>query len=331
MKKQLLAAAVAATMTSVAMADISITGKAEYKYTNADASDTTGTADTLNTGAAELNLIIDMKHGDTTAQISHEYVTDGTTTGNDTLDIENAWVATKIGDFGIKMGQWAGATTDITGEIKGNGFSNDKVYVTTSVGDVNLGYYTTPEAADGTAYSDGFTANTTIQGIKLELKEATNEFTAVRVSGEVMGVSFSHENLDDDTAGKDATMSSAEYTYNGITLKADQVQADSSAGLAENDGRFIQYDEGADGANGGGGEITKISQISASMDVAGNTVTLAAAEGEENNGVTNDATKITITRALAGGMNLEATYTDADDDGATTTTDTFTAKLSVAF
>jgi len=325
MKKQLLIAAVAATMGTAAIADISITGKGEYKYTNADVS---GTAGSTNTGAAELNLTVDMKHGDTTAQISHEYITDGDTANNDSLDIENAWIATKVGDFGIKLGQWAGSTTAITGDIMANGFSNDKVYVTTSIADVNLGYWTTPADSD---VNDGFTANTTVNGVKLELKESTNSFTSVRVSGELMGATLSHENVDHDTAGKDATLSSASYATNGITLKADVLKGDTSAALGENDGRFQQYDEGANATNNGGGDITKISQISASGSLAGNTVTVYAVEGLENGGTKNNATKIKVVRPLAGGMDLEATYTDADDDGATTTTDTFTAKLSVAF
>ena len=325
MKKQLLIAAVAATMGTAVMADISITGKGEYKYTNADTSGTTGST---NTGAAELNLTIDMKHGDTTAQISHEYATDGNTAGNDTLDIENAWIATKVGDFGIKMGQWAGSTTAITGDIMANGYSNDKVYVTTSIADVNIGYWMTPADA---SVNDGITLNTTVSGVKLELKESINAFTSVRVSGTVAGVAISHENVDSDTAGKDATLTSASYTTNGITLKADVLKGDTSAALGENDGRFAQYDEGANGANNGGTDITEIAQISASMALAGNTITLFATEGVENVGTKNNATKIKVTRSLAGGMALEATYTDAENDGATTSTDTFTAKLSVAF
>jgi hypothetical protein len=330
MKKQLLIAAVAATMGTAAIADISITGNAKYKYTNAD-SDTavSGTTGSVNSAAGEVNLVVDGSHGDTKIHVEQEFNMASVTDENTNLDMEDVWVSTKVGDFGIKLGAWDGSTTAITGDIMANSRSGTKVYVTTSVADVNLGYWTTPSETD---LNDGFTVNTTIQGIKLELKESINSFTAVRASGTIAGVSISHENVDHETAGKDATLSSASYSTNGITFKADVLNGDTAAALGENDGRFIQYDEGAaDGTQTDGGEITKISQISASMDLAGNTLTLAAAEGVENAGTKNSATKITVSRALAGGTNLIATYTDAEDDNAATETETFTAELNVKF
>ena len=325
MKKQLLIAAIAATMGTAAIADVSITGNAKYKYTNADVS---GTAGSTNSAAGEVNLIVDGSHGDTKIHVEQEFNMGNTADSAENIHMEDVWMSTKVGDFGVKIGAWDGSTTAITGDIMANSRSATKVYVTTSVADVNLGYWTTPADTD---VNDGFTVNTTVSGVKLELKESTNAFTSVRVSGSVAGVALSHENVDSDTAGKDATLSSASYTTKGITLKGDVLTGDTSAALGENDGRFIQYDEGMNGVNNGGGDVTKISQISASMSIAGNTVTLAAAEGVENAGTKNNATKLSVTRALAGGTNLIATYTDAEDDGATTDTETFTAELNVKF
>jgi type 1 fimbria pilin len=53
MKKQLLIAAVAATMTSAAMADISISGNAKFEYQNVE---TTGVAINVNQTNTEVNL-----------------------------------------------------------------------------------------------------------------------------------------------------------------------------------------------------------------------------------------------------------------------------------
>jgi hypothetical protein len=321
MKKQLLIAAVAATMGmgTAAIADVAITGHAKYVYTNAD---TSGTVGSVNSAAGEVNLVVDGSHGDTKLHIEQEFNMGGV------RDIEDVWMSTKIGDFGLKLGAWDGSTTAITGSILNNSRSSQKVYVTTSVADVNLGYWTTPAEAD---VNDGFTVNTTIGGVKLELKESTNTFTSVRVSGKVAGVSLSHENLDADDNTKDATMTSAAYTFNGVTLKADHVRADQAHGITENDGIFQQYDEGKATVTNIGGDINQISQISASMDVAGNMVTLYGIEGTENGGQTNNAFKVKVTRALAGGTNLVAAYTDAENDGASTDTETFTAELNVKF
>jgi hypothetical protein len=323
MKKQLLIAAIAATMGTAVIADVSITGHAKYKYTNSETSGVSGSADS---NAGEVNLVVDGSHGDTKLHIEQEFEMSG---GEGIMDVEDVWMSTKVGDFGVKVGAWDGSTSAITGSILNNGRSNGKVSVTTSIADVNLGYWTTP----GGVSAEGFTASTTLSGIKLELKDSVQDYTSIRVSGEVAGVSLSHENLDSDTVGKDASMTRAAYTYNGVTLKADHVRADQASGLTEDDGIFQQYDEGnlADRTSNVGTDITKITQLSASMDLAGNTVTLYAVEGVENVGTKNNATKISVSRALAGGTNLIATYTDAENDGATTDTETFTAELNVKF
>ncbi len=70
MKKQLIAAAVAATMTSVAMADISITGAAKMNYTITDYDGST--ADT-NAFANEADFKVKGTHGDSTVVMKHDY------------------------------------------------------------------------------------------------------------------------------------------------------------------------------------------------------------------------------------------------------------------
>ena len=62
MKKQIVAAAVAATMSAVAVADISITGAAKVNYTNVDNS---GTTPDTNKFTQEMDLKVKGKSGDT--------------------------------------------------------------------------------------------------------------------------------------------------------------------------------------------------------------------------------------------------------------------------
>jgi len=331
MKKQLLIAAVAATMSATAMADLSITGNADFEYNNTDYATATTKS---NTSDGEVNIIIDGSHGDTKVHLEQEFqMQGGSSTSTQVLDVEDVWVSTKIGDFGVKAGAWdTSATSGVTSNILQNTRSNNKVYVTTSVGDVNLGVWST--ASDsltgdsaGSATNDGLTANVTVGGVKIDVKESFNAFTAVRLSGSVAGVDLVHENLDSDTANRDANFSSATYSTNGVTLNAMQVRGDHAAAITEDDGSFEAYDDATTGAS----VITKNQQLTASMDIAGNTVTVGAVRGTEDDGTENNASKIIVTRALAGGTTLKATYADVELANSTDSVDVFTAKLSVSF
>jgi len=82
MKKQLLIAAVAATMTSVAMADISISGNMKVNYTNND-----NNSAVTNKVNHEANLVIAGKNGDTSVHI--EMALDDS--ANDASQATNCW------------------------------------------------------------------------------------------------------------------------------------------------------------------------------------------------------------------------------------------------
>jgi len=119
MKKQLLIAAVAATMGTAAIADISISGNAKYEYINQEV----GSAESTNKGNTEVNLKVTGKTGDTTIVVSQEFseasgnVTDSGGAVASNLDIEDMYIATKIGDVNLKFGNWAGSLTANTGNI----------------------------------------------------------------------------------------------------------------------------------------------------------------------------------------------------------------------
>ena len=113
MRKQIIAAAVAATMTSVALADISITGQMKVNYNNKDNNGTV-----TNKITTESNLYITGKSGDTTVYTELDYDTtsaDATGDFEDTnLDVEDQWMSTKVGDVAIKVGTWNGGDTIIS-------------------------------------------------------------------------------------------------------------------------------------------------------------------------------------------------------------------------
>ena len=71
MKKQLLIAAVAATMASASMADISITGAGMAKFVTTD---TAGTGTDSHVTSQEMDLKVTGKHGDTTVVMAFDWM-----------------------------------------------------------------------------------------------------------------------------------------------------------------------------------------------------------------------------------------------------------------
>jgi mRNA-degrading endonuclease toxin of MazEF toxin-antitoxin module len=179
MKKQLLIAAVAATMTSVAFADISISGAAQVNYTNVDlegASSTNAIShdfDLKVTGkSGATTIVMDIENTDANANAATTTVAAVTTftgaaattvlkTANE-LNVKNAYMMTSIAGVNIKAGTWYG-------------------------GDSLLG--------NGTQGEDQLSLDTTISGVKVQYETSgTNLNTSsVTLSGAVSGVALSHE------------------------------------------------------------------------------------------------------------------------------------------
>ena len=315
MKKQLLIAAVAATMGTAAMADISITGNAEYKYTHTDNSDTNGA--TTNGATTEVNVKMKGSHGDTTVYLDQEFTLSGD--ADTALDIENMYLKTKAGPLSVTAGNWAGSTSANTGEIKDNARSSNKISVSAPAGPLKVGFWTTP----GTGTSDGFTISGSVAGVNIGLKESSNSYTDINVSGEIAGVSYRLDNYDAEAATDDAFYGMVSKEFNGVTLTVNHIEAKKGATLTEDDGVFDAFD---------GDDVTyKITRVAAGMDIAGNAVTVAMQNSTEDNGADNDSVKVTAVRTLAAGMVVKGTFQSADNVTATGDTDTATLELDVSF
>ena len=314
MKKQLLIAAVAATMGTAAMADISITGNAEYKYTHTDNSTTNATT---NGATTEVNVKMKGSHGDTTVYLDQEFTLSGD--ADTALDIENMYLKTKAGPLSVTAGNWAGSTSANTGEIKDNARSSNKISVSAPAGPLKVGFWTTP----GTGTSDGFTISGSVAGVNIGLKEASNQYTDINVSGEIAGVSYRLDNYDAEAATDDAFYGMVSKEFNGVTLTVNHIEAKKGATLTEDDGVFDAFD---------GDDVTyKITRVAAGMDIAGNAVTVAMQNSTEDNGADNDSVKVTAVRTLAAGMVVKGTFQSADNVTATGDTDTATLELDVSF
>ena len=326
MKKQLLIAAVAATMTSAAFADVSISGDAKYEYKNIEDVNNS----TTNTGHTEVNLSVVGKMGDTKVVLNSEY--NGAGAAN--FDVEDMYIQTKIGDVTVKAGDYATGTSAILGEIDNGARSTDKVSLSTSVGGAKIAYSTTP----GAGSSDSVTVSTAVAGFDVAVKEASDSYTAFAISGDVAGFGVRLEQQNSDTANSDVTFGNVTKEVNGITLGYAWISADDSATTVTEDDSSIFAVEMGQAANAGQKtNVNGVAQISAKTSIAGNTVTVKAGTLEAKSGFQDaDFTQVDVKRALASGATLALTYTDADTAAiatgtAQTDTSTFEADISVKF
>jgi len=326
MKKQLLIAAVAATMTSAAFADVSISGDAKYEYKNIEDVNNS----TTNTGHTEVNLSVVGKMGDTKVVLNSEY--NGAGAAN--FDVEDMYIQTKIGDVTVKAGDYATGTSAILGEIDNGARSTDKVSLSTSVGGAKIAYSTTP----GAGSSDSVTVSTAVAGFDVAVKEASDSYTAFAISGDVAGFGVRLEQQNSDTANSDVTFGNVTKEVNGITLGYAWISADDSATtVTEDDSSIFAVEMGQASNAGQKTNVNGVAQISAKTSIAGNTVTVKAGTLEAKSGFQDaDFTQVDVKRALASGATLALTYTNADTAAiatgtAQTDTSTFEADISVKF
>jgi len=168
MKKQLLIAAVAASMTSVAMADLSLTGDV-----TASINHTTG-ASTVKWN--EVNLAVTGTNGSSSAVVTM------TSTDAGDFAVDESYVKTSIEGLSVKIGTMDGRT----GTAMTHGASaKSKVAVGTKVGGVKVGYSIGAGSKDGKT-----TISTDVAGFNVKM-QGVFEATSARyttITGDVAGV-----------------------------------------------------------------------------------------------------------------------------------------------
>ena len=320
MKKQLLIAAVAATMTSVAMADISITGGSKINYTNTDS--TTDSSDS-NIFKHDIDFTLKGVSGGTTAAMTvSNAITTDTSTANATMVVEDVYVASKIGDVNVKMGQYASSSdSNISDgpERKGGRFTAD-----TTIGGVKITY------VDQNASGEAIIFSGSVNDIALSHKIANNgaganaagssDYTDSSISGSFGGVNAMYRVKDFDvnsSAYGDLSTWQVSTDVNNLHVFAAGAKSDSTTGSFASEGVF--------------GALTALNRYTGAgvkTSIAGNTVTLAHVKKDVTSTGTEDSlTKVVVTRPLASGATFEATYTDEDMN---TGADTATLDLELA-
>ena len=314
MKKQLLIAAVAATMTSVAMADISIAGSGKLNYTNVD---NQTTADT-NLFSTDLVVTLTGKSGDTSVVIKQEYNDNANTDNTRAMMTKSAYMASNIAGVNVKAGTWFSADS-----LLGNGTQSDGAFSADYTVEGVKVQYENKNTASGVESTGSWTVSGAVQGVSLSHEMHENADTDTKVSGSVAGVDIAYRSYDSDTATSDKESIEVNYTTNGITLTYADVDVNST-GTTTSDAFFGTQASAVGDMTGFG----------ISTAVAGNTVALKSYKINPDNAsgsVDNEFTKVVVTRPLASGSTFEATYTDKDDKNSTANSTTLDLELSVKF
>jgi len=329
MKKQIIAAAVAATMSAAALADISITGAAQVNYTN---SDKEGATPDTNIFSQETSLKIVGKSGDTQVVIGMGGAAMDANSSDNTgaevaaasyANIEDIYMTTKIGDINVKSGTWDSGDNPLRDSNRNAG----KIALSTKLGGLDLGYNGTSAGAS----ADEFVVGTAVSGVNLKFVQRAAGETIV-ASGEVAGVKVSYLGYQEDAANMDKTVVEVGTKVGDVSVRAGKATADSGAVIDGNSWMGDYEDAGASMTLTAGQDVTAFELSTA---VAGNTVTFRTASVDDatTGGSAHDVdwNKLIVTRPLASGATLEVTYTDTDDAVAGNDTTDIDVELRVAF
>ena len=274
MKKQLLIAAVAATMGTAAIADISISGAAKVNWTDTDYT-AAGTADT-NTINHDVDWTIAGKSGDTGVSATFSTTTKGA------FVTENVFLTTSIAGVNIKTGSFSGGDS-----MMGDGSRADgKISLDTTVSGVKVQF----EDSDAAGNNSSITVSGSVSGVAVS-HEIFDTKTDSSISGTFGGVTAKFRSVDSgtDSADMDSVLVSTEVQ--GVTLTYADVDANAT--------------HSSDAFFGTVAAMTDASGFSAATSLAGNGVTFKSYEIDNV-----DHTKVIVNRPLANGSTFEATFHD---------------------
>ena len=317
MKKQLLIAAVAATLGTSAMADISITGDALMRYASTE--DAGGSAADEN----QLDQLIRLKmvgtSGDTKVVMGLRTDNDeaaaartgGATASTNGIETDYRFISTKVGGATVKVGEWW-ESTGLGLVRKGQSSGTNAVRVSGTVADVDLGLQGTVDGPEVV-----IDASTTIAGVKLGLEHDTTDntgYTDVTIKGKMSDINYAAEIYQSDATASDADAHLVHlFTKIGgatVHLAAAKWEADSGTARANN-AKFSPLGVSVLGtATGINGELAvgnvnagttedKVTGARVDFNMAGNSIQLAAGNLEVGT-VDKSFTDIIVTRDLAG-------------------------------
>ena len=336
MKKQLLIAAVAATMASVSMADISITGGAKVNYTYTDYDLATSTDG--NKFQHDIDLTVVGQSGATQVVVTMANDTaDGAASGTaQGFDLENRYVSSSIADVNVKVGSWDNGDDFVSASARADG----KFSANTTISGVKVTYDASGTSGATTAAASNVASETvTVAGSMGGVNASYKQETAgeeIKLSTTVAGVSLAYHADNSDTANSDTSSIEVSGEVSGVKLAYVQIDADSAASIRGDSwaGDF-EMSTNVDASVASAYDLSvgqDVTALKASMAIAGNTVAFTRTDVDDVTGEDTTINKFAVTRPLASGATFEATYTSISDDLTTATdADILDLELAVKF
>jgi len=283
MKKQIIAAAVAASLSAVALADVSITGSAKVNWTSTDAGAATGSSRAM---THELDYNVVGKSGDTAFHANIESVD----TQGAAFKVKNQYMTSKVGNFDVKMGNWYTGDSNLN-----NGAAQEsQVQFGTTMGPASVTVNHMPKA-NGHDHNEVH-LKTTIAGLSVGVEqENTDAHRIVSLSGEMGGVSFAYTDSDSDVTGDNEQNITIKTDVAGFGVEYHQTES--------------QDGTSSDGFYGLKAALQDAKGFGVTTSLAGNKVQL---RNYEVDGVRDN--KVIVTRSLASGATAEVTYVNGDSD-----------------
>jgi len=314
--KKLIAAAVAASMSAVATADVSITGNANYEYFHK----TYGgiTEQSQNYGDTEVNLSVVGKSGDTSVVANFEVDHAGNDSG---IDVEDLYITTKVGSVNVKAGDFASGTTALGGEIDDGRRATNKVDLSMPIGSAKIGYATSESSSSFDNDGSSVYASIPVAGMTLGIKDQSDSYTIVGLSGEMNGVNFRIENKDSDTANNDVLFYQVGTKLGDLTVSFEGIDADTSELVEEDDSSIFAQEMGSTTASDDTGKdnVDGVSQITVATSIDGTAVKFRAGSLQGTAGKQDaDFFRIEASRPLASGATLTVSYDDYENAGVAT-------------
>ena len=293
MKKQLLIAAIAATMTTAAMADISITGQAIVKA-ETGAKQLNGAAEAVTN---EYKLAIKGTSGDNTAVVKLK-------NGGSTMNISEAYVTTKLEGISVTAGSKKGATGTA---LVTNKVASKKFIISTSVAGAKIVLKQGSENAHAKV-----DVSTTVSGVKVKVMNVMNDARYFLVDADVAGVAVHYEGDDTNSAYTlSGTVAGIALTYAAVDKMNNNNGADDALFGAIGSAKTATDDEVS---------VKNVTGFIASTSTAAGKVTVKRWDAD---GFDNARTKVALSRG-------NATYyvTTSQDEG---TDATIGAKIKFKF
>jgi hypothetical protein len=330
MKKQIIAAAVAASVSAVALADVSISGAAQVNINKVD------TANTQPTVTHDVDIKVTGKSGDTTFVVDLENTTktaslvegkgSDSIEKSDALQVKNAYMTTNFGGITVKAGEWYNGDSNLNNATQ----QKPRAEFSTAIGSVNAKFAMEPSA--GTARPANTPVNTDglyelhlgadLAGVKFNYEQENQDsHKIISVAGSLAGVDFSYtDSRSDNKSGERFAVNGDIDTTTAGLVAADITGLDSNneqnIAISTNVGGMkVEYQKmkskAGTSSDGFFGEFTSSDLLEAdgfglTTTLAGNTVqirnykTLTEGTAEIDDSAGTDATKLDAGDTVSG-------------------------------